>query len=230
MLNRILNLIFPAKCVHCGRITQKDFLCPDCEREYEKEISDGCLSCGKRHEKCTCDSQYLNNEKLIYAIPYKSDGVSRDMLLAIKLLNARAIVDHLTDKMAFALKSNGIGRDYIITYVPRSPTKIRMTGVDQAKILAYSLAKKTGLDIEKLFLCAGGVKEQKSLEYVERDVFARARFSLILGAEKRIEGKKIVLVDDIITSGATVKVCSELLTDAGASDVVCLSAGRSVKY
>ena len=230
MLNRILNLIFPAKCVHCGRVTHKGFLCPDCEREYENEISLGCLSCGKQHERCTCDSRYLNNEKMIYVVPYKSEGVSRDMLLRIKTLNARAIVSHLTDKMASALRSNGVGSDYIITYVPRSPTKIRIEGVDQAKLLARSLAEKTGLKLEKLFLCAGGVKEQKSLEYSERDVFARSRFSLILGAEERIKGKKIVLVDDIITSGATVKVCSDMLTDAGATDVVCLSAGRSVKY
>ena len=170
------------------------------------------------------------NEKMIYAIPYKTDGVSRSLLLKLKTQNKRALVSHRTDKMASALTANGIENDRIITYVPRSPTKIRIEGVDQAKILAYALAKKTGQRIENVFLCRGGVKEQKSLEYAERDVFARSRFSLILGAEEKIKGKKLVLVDDIITSGATVKVCSELLTEAGALDVICLGAGRSVKY
>lgn len=230
MLNKLLSLIFPTACVRCGKITNQGFLCRNCKEEYEKELSDGCLSCGNPHEKCRCDSKYMVNEKMIYAIPYKTDGVSRSLLLKMKTQNKRALVSHLTDKMASALKANGIENDRIITYVPRSPTKIRLEGVDQSKILAHALAKKTGHRIENVFLCRGGVKEQKSLEYSERDIYARSRFSLRRGADEKIKGKKLVLVDDIITSGATVKVCSELLTEAGALDVICLGAGRSVKY
>ena len=230
MLNKILSFIFPQTCICCKRITRNGFLCPDCKAEYEKELSDGCLSCGNPHEKCRCDSKYLDNEKIIYALPYKTDGVSRAMLLKMKTSNNKSLVTHLTDKMASALEENGIESEVIITYVPRSPAKIRIEGVDQARILAYSLAEKTKLDIEEHFICRSGVKEQKSLEYGERDIYARSRFSLRLGAEEKIKGKHFVLVDDIITSGATVKVCSELLTEAGALDVVCLGAGRSVKY
>ncbi len=230
MLNKLLSLIFPTACIRCKRITRHGFLCHDCKAEYEKELSDGCLSCGNPHNKCKCDSKYLVNEKLIYAIPYKTDGVSRELILKMKGSNNKALVSHLTDEMSSALKANGIEKDHIITYVPRSPAKIRLEGVDQAKILAYSLAGKMKLDIEPLFICRSGVKEQKSLEYVDRDIYARSRFSLRIGAEKKIKGKKFVLVDDIITSGATVKVCSDILTDAGALDVICLGAGRSVKY
>ncbi len=166
---------------------------------------------------------------MIYALPYKSDGVSRALLLRMKTRNDRALVSHLTDKMASALKANGIEDGWMITYVPRSPIRIRIEGVDQAKMLAYSLADKMSLDIENLFLCRG-MKEQKSLEYVERDLYAKSRYSLIIGAEEKIKDKRIVLVDDIITSGATLKICSELLTEAGAQEVKCLGAGRSVKY
>lgn len=222
--------MFPNACVRCKRITNHGFLCSDCKAEYEKELSDGCLSCGNPHEKCRCDSKYLDNEKMIYAIPYKTDGVSRELLLKMKTSNNKALVSHLTDKMASALRVNGIEKDHIITYVPRSPTKIRLEGVDQAKILAHALADKMNFDVENLFICRGGVKEQKSLEYVERDIYARSRFSLRLGAEEKIKGKKLVLVDDIITSGATVKVCSDMLYEAGAGEVICLGAGRSVKY
>ncbi len=230
MLNKILSFIFPQTCISCKRITRNGFLCPDCKDEYEKELSDGCLSCGNPHEKCRCDSKYLDNEKIIYAIPYKTDGVSRAMLLKMKNSNNKALVTHLTDKMASALRENGIEKDVIITYVPRSPAKIRIEGVDQAMILAHALADKMKLDIEELFICRSGVKEQKSLEYAERDIYARSRFSLKMGVEEKIKGKRVVLVDDIITSGATVKVCSDLMIEAGALDVTCLGAGRSVKY
>ena len=229
MLNKLLSFIFPTVCVRCKKITKHGFLCYDCKEEYEKELSDGCLSCGNPHGKCRCDSKYLNNEKLFYAIPYKTDGVSRSLLLKIKTTNKRALVSHLTDKMAAVLKTNGIEEDHIITYVPRSPMRIRLEGVDQAKILAQSLSKKMNFGIENLFICRGA-REQKTLEYNERDIYAKRRFSLRLGAEEKIKGKRSVLVDDIITSGATVKVCSDLLTEAGALDVICLGAGRSVKY
>lgn len=229
MLNKLLSFIFPTVCIRCKRIAKHGFLCPECKEEYGKELSDGCLSCGNPHGKCRCDSRYLDNEKLFYAIPYKTDGVSRSLLLKMKTSNNRALVSHLTDKMAKVLKTNGIENGYIITYVPRSPMKIRLEGVDQAKILARSLAEKMNFGIENLFICRGA-KEQKSLEYAERDIYARSRFSLRLGAEEKIKGKRIVLVDDIITSGATVKICSDLLIEAGALDVICLGAGRSVKY
>lgn len=229
MLNKFLSLLFPTTCIRCKRIAKHGFLCYDCKEEYEKELSDGCLSCGNPHGKCRCDSKYLGNEKLFYAIPYKTDGVSRSLLLKMKTSNNRALVSHLTDKMAEVLKTNGIENGYIITYVPRSPIKIRLEGVDQARILAHSLSEKMKFGIENLFICRGA-KEQKSLEYEERDIYARSRFSLQIGASEKIKGKSIVLVDDIITSGATVKVCSDLLTEAGALDVVCLGAGRSVKY
>ena len=229
MLNKLLSFIFPTACVRCKKITKHGFLCYDCKEEYEKELSDGCLSCGNPHGKCRCDSKYLNNEKLFYAIPYKTDGVSRSLLLKIKTTNKRALVSHLTDKMAEVLRTNGIEEDHIITYVPRSPMRIRLEGVDQAKILAQSLSEKMNFGIENLFICRGA-REQKTLEYNERDIYAKRRFSLRIGAEEKIKGKRIVLVDDIITSGATVKVCSDLLTEAGALDVICLGAGRSVKY
>lgn len=229
MLNKLLSFIFPTACVRCKKITKHGFLCYDCKEEYEKELSDGCLSCGNPHGKCRCDSKYLNNEKLFYAIPYKTDGVSRSLLLKIKTTNKRALVSHLTDKMAEVLRANGIDGEHIITYVPRSPMRIRLEGVDQAKILAQSLSEKMNFGIENLFICRGA-REQKTLEYNERDIYAKRRFSLRLGAEEKIKGKRIVLVDDIITSGATVKVCSDLLTEAGALDVICLGAGRSVKY
>ena len=230
LLNKLLSLIFPRFCIRCKRIIKNGILCPDCNAEYEKELSDGCLSCGNPHVKCSCDSKYAESEKLIYALPYKTDGVSRELLLKMKTSNKKALVSHLTDKMAEALKANGIEEDCIITYVPRSPTKVRLEGVDQAKILAYALANKTKRKIENLLNCREGVKEQKSLEYSERDIYAKSRFSLRRAAKEKIKGKRIVLVDDIITSGATVKVCSDLLYEAGALDVICLGAGRSVKY
>ncbi len=229
MLNKILSLIFPRACVNCGKIVKNGFLCYECRSEYEKEISDGCLSCGNPHNRCSCDSAYLEHEKMLHVIPYRSEGPSRQMLLTLKTTNHKEIVDHLSDKMASALKTNMIDCD-MITYVPRSPTKVRIEGVDQAKILATALSDKTKLEAQTLFICRGGMKEQKELEYSGRDIFARERFSLVMGAEERVKGKRIVLVDDIITSGATAKVCSELLLEAGALDVTCLSAGRSVKY
>lgn len=229
MLNKILSLIFPSKCVNCGKIVKSGFLCYDCKSEYEKEISDGCLSCGNPHDRCSCDSAYLEHEKMLHVIPYRSEGPSREMLLTLKSTRHKEIIDHLTDKMVSAIKTNRLEYD-MITYVPRSPTKIRIEGVDQAKILAFALSEKTKIEAQTLFICRGGMKEQKELEYSGRDVFARERFSLIMGAEERVNGKRIFLVDDIITSGATAKVCSELLYEAGALDVTCLSAGRSVKY
>ncbi len=230
MLNKILSLIFPPICVRCKRIINHGFLCYECNLEYDKEQSDGCLSCGKPHNRCRCDSKYLENEKIIYSIPYRTDGPSRAILLKMKTSKIPEIVSHLTDKMAEALKANGIKENFIITYVPRAPYKKRLEGIDQSKVLSYALAEKINAPIFDLILCQNRRKEQKELEYTERDIYAKTRYSLVLGAEEKLIGKRVILIDDIITSGATAKICMGLLLEAGADEVNCLFAGRSVKY
>lgn len=226
----ILDLLFPKKCAYCRELITEGFLCYTCNAVYMKEITDGCLGCGRAHPFCTCAIRHMEDERLIHSLPYKDEGVSKAVLLRMKDGKYRLILEELTDRLEGAIRANDIDNSWTLTFIPRAPSKIRMYGVDQTKELACMLSRKTGLECIKTIKCRSLYREQKRLGLNARKLNANKRFHLRRGAEHLIKGRKILLLDDIVTSGASAKRCIELLREAGASDVICLAAGRSVKY
>lgn len=229
-LKGLLDVLFPRKCASCRELITEGFLCYTCYMTYMKEITDGCLSCGRTHPFCVCAIKHMDDERLIYCLPYKDQGVSRDMLLRMKRGKHALISSELTDRLADAMRANDIDKSWTLTFIPRAPAKIRINGVDQAKELAYTLSEKTGLECINTLICRNLYREQKRLSLSARKNNADRRFHLRPRAKDLIKGRKILLVDDIVTSGASAKRCIELLREAGASDVICLAAGKSVKY
>ncbi len=228
--SRLRDLCYPRRCLSCGEFTGGGYLCPTCLSELETEERRGCLSCGREHIYCTCGVRHLDEERFIYCIPYRHDGPSKAMLLRLKRGGHRDIIDDLARKMVSAMSEHQLGDGYTVTYVPRSPKRIRENGCDQAKLLSKRISRLTGLRHRRYLICSGSAREQKGLDYGSREHNAEGRLHLALGAENDIRGRKILLVDDILTSGATAKRCIGLLENAGADGVVFLSAARSVKY
>ncbi len=226
----IFSVVFPHKCLYCGRATDNSLFCPDCEKEYCEEIENGCPGCNSPFPFCTCGVKHMENERLIYSLPYKPSGPSRALLLKLKNGGAREVVSELTDKMIRAFTDNLSLEGKVVTFVPRTPKSVRLYGCDQSLELARAFSKKTSLPLLKVFVCHPTKKEQKELPLKLRKSNADDRFFLRLTSKRHIKDKSIILIDDIVTSGATAKRCIELLKDAGARDVICLSAGRSVKH
>jgi competence protein ComFC len=92
--------------------------------------------------------------------------------------------------------------------------------------LAYSLAKNLGVRVEKCFVNTG-ILAQKTLNKKER--LENARQSYVLRSDADVKGKKYLLVDDIITTGATMLASGELLLNAGALSVIPISYAKNIK-
>ena len=172
----------------------------------------------------------MESERLIYALQYKPLGPSRALLLSLKNGASRAVISFLSDKMTEAFTANLPLKDRIVTFVPRNPKSVRLYGCDQSMELAKRFSRDNSLPFFSAFICRSTRKEQKELPLKLRKSNADDRFFLRLDAKSRIKGKSVILIDDIVTSGATAKRCIELLRDSGALEVVCLSAGRSVRH
>ena len=114
----------------------------------------------------------------------------------------------------------------LVTFIPRSRATLSKLGVDQAERLARGLADATGYKFYKL-LCRRGVlrPEQKKLDTDGRRKNAKATFALSQDAESECRGKTVILVDDLLTTGATLGVCSSLIYSAGAARVICATVG-----
>lgn len=229
--SRISGMFYVNRCIGCDKPIKKHFLCRDCAEAYFNESIEVCQGCGKSFPFCRCAIDYLSGSDLIYALPYKAENsVTREMILFFKERKHKGITEELAERTNAALNVNGEFEDYLLTYIPRSRDRKTETGVDQTKELALIMAKKTKLPLIKTIHCRETHQQQKFLSRRQRDEHANIRFVLRRGAEKIIKDKNIILLDDVVTSGASMKRCAELLRRGGAKKVVCIASARSVKY
>ncbi|MBU2025253.1 MAG: ComF family protein [Patescibacteria group bacterium] len=230
-----LDFLFPIACLGCGR--DDYYFCPDCAKKLDLYLNNSCFYCGARTflgQTCVrCGEKYALDqvlafgyfscsllEKIIYELKYQSVFlVSRD--LAGAMFNAGQIKEFLKKD-----KKN------ILVPVPMSKSKERKRGYNQAGILARDLGKVSGNYVcQELLLKKQERKTQMKIksrkqrrENVE-NVFEVRREEL--SRKPELIGKNIILIDDVITSGATLESCAVVLKRAGFKRVSGLAAARA---
>lgn len=148
------------------------------------------------------------------------------MILKIKDGQSKAITALLARDMAKSLQNGCILRqDALVTYVPRSPSARLEKGTDQARELAMELGRFCTLESRSLLVCVKDGRVQKDLNVKERMTNAREIYQKGRDCPD-LAGRQVILVDDVLTSGATLNACAAILREAGAGTVVCLTAGR----
>jgi len=116
------------------------------------------------------------------------------------------------------LKINLFDYDFV-TSVPLHPTKKKMRGYNQATLLALPIANYFKIPFKNdIIYSERDHKSQTTLSFAERQKNIKNSFA----AKINLEGKKIILVDDIFTSGATINACSGILKEKGASKILVL--------
>jgi len=136
--------------------------------------------------------------------------------LFARLMSARLLKEYVSSSKNIA--------DTCITYPPRSEDNKIKYGFDHGKRLARSVANFTGAKFEDVFV-RSYASEQKFLS--RNDRLSNADSSLTLSASADVRGKDFIIIDDIITTGATLKTCVKLLRSAGARSVRCAALLRN---
>jgi ComF family protein len=115
----------------------------------------------------------------------------------------------------------------IVTFVPRSHEAVLRDGYDHMERCAKATAKKLGIRFYKLLGRSSNAKEQKKLDSAGRQENARKTIKLKTG--HKLTGRNIILLDDIVTTGASLNACAELLLAAGARTVVAATIAATVR-
>ena len=123
--------------------------------------------------------------------------------------------------------SEGVPVHYLVTWVPIGMLRFWTRGFNQAAILAQSLARTTGQTPIKCLTRRGSRKHQAHLNAKERLQNTKNVFQPIPGLSSRVQGKEVLLVDDVISTGATANECAKLLKHAGATKVTGIFLARS---
>lgn len=239
---RLADLLFPPKCVSCRTIlsaekkngkTVGNALCLDCRAEWEKAKLEKCRFCDEVMIDCRCRPSLLfENEKIrdcIKLCKYKPGRrvVQNKMIYALK---TRALWNNETfiaSQLARVLE-NRVPRaeDAVVTFVPRRAKSIRFYGCDHASVLAEGIAENLGAEFARTVKRRGGL-EQKKLNAAERSQNTRSAFAPKKRIETDLEGRTVILVDDVVTSGASMAACAEILTSLGADGIYCASIAET---
>lgn len=213
MLEFVLNLLFPPKCGFCGKINS-DYLCKKCEIKLRKFKIKKEIQTSKNQEfsKHICAYNY-KEEIRSKIIDYKFNDKPELSNTFVKLL--------LNNK-----KICGFLENYdIIIPVPMHPKKQIQRGYNQTELIAKKIAKELSIVYVKDVLYKQKHTEtQSSLDKISRASNVKDAYSL--KNMQKINGKRVVLFDDIYTTGSTAKECSKVLKQAGAKEIVVLTLAK----
>lgn len=205
-LTKLLDLLFPPKCPFCGRVLDGVGICPKCEKELP----------------WTQDAEALREDvgDLCCAAPLWYEDLARDGILRFKFQGASAAAEPLGEILARCAAEHLSGRFDIVTWVPLSRKRLRKRGYDQVELLARAACRLWNTEPVRLLNKPVDNPPQSGLTE------AAARRANVLGVfevvdPKLVSGRRILLVDDVCTTGATLIECVRELKAAGAAEVVC---------
>ncbi len=210
----ILDLFFPPKCVFCRKILQKGSkgICSQCKKTIPFTQSPRMNKRGDFFEQCLSPLQYR--------------GAVRESLLRFKFRGARSYSKVYAGLIAETVKNDADALCDIVTWVPISPKRLRRRGYDQSRIMAAETAKILGLPLVKALEKKRHTPPQSGINGDDkRRANAAGAYRALLGSE--YSGKRVLLIDDIVTSGATLSECARVLLMGGAEAVICATLARS---
>ncbi len=201
----LLDLLYPPKCVLCTRLLTKEEteLCAQCRRTLRPVK--GLIRRGNFFEHC-CSVYYYEDPVASAVKRLKFGGREHYARTFGKLLAQRLLLD----KQHFDA----------VTWVPVSPARRRKRGYDQAQLIALSLGRELDVPVYSTLKKIRHNPPQAQ----ERDVAARKANVLnayVATAPELIRGRRLLVVDDVITSGATLSECCRILKMAGAESLIC---------
>lgn len=210
---KLLNIIFPPKCILCGEALpiKEDHAAP-CEN---------CLS----GLPLLREPRVSAVPGLVCLAPLKYTDRVRQGLHRLKFRRHIAGVRYFARLMVQCLKRYGISGFDTVTWVPVSLARERKRGYDQSELLAREVAKLIGVKPRRLIYKARNVKPNSRLKTEEE------RRANVAGAFKPVPFAKtydkLLLIDDIITTGSTIAECAGLLTLNGTKEIVVLTVASA---
>ena len=240
-LREILDrFVFTRKCPSCGALLdyerRNEAFCSDCKLKWNVLKTRECKRCGRSMCECICMTSTLSKAGALChhkIVKYSSDiPVIHNTMMFIKRNNNPRISGFLAEQIRSVLAADKdlpcLDADRaIITYVPRGERAVIKYGVDQSENIAGSLSEIMSLPFVRSLERVKGGKEQKKLNATQRAKNAKKLFRLCDGVSDGIDGKHVILIDDIVTTGASMAACVALLIKAGARAVICVSVAST---
>lgn len=219
----LLDLLFPRFCVGCG--TEGEFLCKSCIQELRELQPPFCSQCGlpMNGNRICPDCQNLPLAIDGIRSVYVHQGLVREIIHSIKYKNIKAMAKPLAKLLANYIESSPLSADVFVA-VPMHPKRLRKRGYNQPELLVNELSNLTGIPNKtELLIRTKNTTSQVSLTADDRRNNVNGAFQC---KDQVFLGKKVLIIDDVCTTGATLNACAIALKEGGAASVWGLTLSR----
>jgi ComF family protein len=216
-----LDLLFPLNCLGCqkeGRV-----LCASCIEALPELNPPYCAVCAQPNAPETCHL-CLESPPAFDGVraPYQMEGTIKEAVHSLKYRGLKAAAPELAELLAQYLAENPMPGDLLVP-VPLHPRRLRSRGYNQSALLAKTLSKKLGLEMnQRLLTRTRNTPPQVNASRDDRRDNVQGSFR----CDGPVDNRAVILVDDVATTGSTLSACAAVLKAAGAASVWGLVLAR----
>ncbi len=212
------------RCNVCDKeIFNGKYFCEDCERKLPLNDEYYCEHCGRKLKApssyCTsCKGKMISVDKARSLYDYKEPIDS--LVMQLKYYDRRYLADAFGEMLANLYRKSYFNADFLC-YIPMSEKAIKERGFNQGELITNALSEEIEVPVKQVLLKVKETERQAKLSREERLKNLKGSFKAT--SKRDIEGKTIVIVDDVLTTGATSETVAEILKKKGAKAVYLLT-------
>lgn len=217
----IISALFPNTCIACGEIIEEgECLCDYCYEILDRvDFTKACKRCGLSKKNCECKNRVFYFAGV--AAPFYNESSAKDAMYKFKFSKETRNAEFISQQMLLTIEMVYDNIDFdIVTFVPLTFKRFLNRGFNQSQILAEKIGEKLNLPVLDILYRNKSKTDQHDIKN------PKERFKNVeglYGSKGKVNGKNILLVDDIKTTGATLNECAKQLILSGADNVYCIT-------
>jgi ComF family protein len=211
-IEQIVAIFAPHNCLICGK--EGKIVCSNCALNVIERKSSTCFLCNKLEfdfRTCVTCRKKTKVRGVIIASHYQNNA--KKLVHLLKYRQAREASIYIAELLSEMIDS--LSYD-LITSVPAASRRYRQRGFNQASLIALGLARRTGVAYSEVL---GRIGNKRQVGTMRKTRLAQVKGSFYVKNQSAINGKRILIVDDVVTTGATMSECGNLLKQYGAKSV-----------
>lgn len=236
------RFVFVGKCPACREMLpyelRDEAFCKGCRPEWDKAKVMECSTCGKAICECVCMTSALERSGALChhkAVKYSSESpIVHNTMMFLKRNKNPRVAGFLASQLVSVMYADEelpelTADNTLVTFVPRGRKAVLTHGFDQAELISKAFAEKMGFEMRRTIRRSRGGREQKRLNANDRAKNVKRIFEADGENISHVRDKYVILIDDIVTTGASMAACVSLLVRARAGAVICLSVAYTEK-
>jgi len=223
LLETAVGWLAPPTCVGCG--AEGSALCTACNSSEILPFGERCWNCGVLSPRSkTCLACRQKNYPNYVWVCTNYDGLAKKLVQKLKFNHQRAAAEPISGLMIETMLQQNddmqlAAKRYLIIPVPTAASRVRQRGFDQTELLAKAIAARLGIKKSSALRRLGSAKQVGSSRQTRQ---AQVKNSYLLKKGQAVSGRNILIIDDVVTTGATLAEMATVLRRSGARSVDAL--------